>query len=412
MRITYLIARYGGGAISTMPHVELIDAWRALGVEVSVLTLAAGDDPPGSALVAGVPVQRLPVDGRLADVPLKPLGELLFHYRYFLTLLPRYAAALPQHDPDLLHVESAYPHGGLAALAARHLPLTLTLQGADVMAEPAYDYGYGRFRSVRRMLHWAFGRARLVRADSEQIRDLSVRLGCHPAKALAVPYNITWASYLPPDADPPAFRAACRREIARNYGIDPAAPLVLSLGRLHPFKGVEYLVRAAPAILAAVPDARILIAGPSRATPRFGDYGVYLRRLVREAGVERAVIFAGPVAHDQTQRYYAAADLLVIPSIVEAFNRVLVEAAAVGTPAVVTATTGVADYAGAANCALVVAPESAAAIASAVVRLLSDEPLRERMGAQAIRFAQQFSPEQIARRLLDRYRQVVSATPH
>jgi glycosyltransferase involved in cell wall biosynthesis len=403
MKITFLIARYGASAISTRPHIELLAAWRAMGADVSVLTLAGGDDPPGTELLEGVPVQRLPVDGRAPDRLLKPLGQALFHYRYFLTLLPRYRLALRQHQPDLLHVEAAYPHGVVAALAAPKVPLALTLQGADVMNEPAYDYGYGRYASVRRMLSWVFGRAALVRGDSEQIRDLAVRLGCHPAKATAVPYNITWASYLPPGADMAEFRAAARREIAERHGIATGAPLILSLGRLHPFKGVEYLVRAAPAILAAQPEARILIGGPSRSTARFGDYGDYLRRIAAELQVEQALIFAGPIAHDQTKRYYAAADLLVIPSVVEAFNRVLVEAAAVGTPAVVTATTGVADYAGRAASALVVAPESAEAIALAAVRLLEDRVLHARMSHAAIEFARDFSPQQIGRRLLDQY---------
>jgi glycosyltransferase involved in cell wall biosynthesis len=408
MRITYLIARYGAGAISNRPHVELIAAWRALGVDVSVLTLAVGDDPPGPDLVEGVPVQRLPVDGRTLDRLLKPLGDALFHYRYFLTLLPRYALAIPQHRPDLLHVEAGYPHGAIAALAAPGVPLTLTLQGADVMSEPAYDYGYGRFGRARGLLRWAFGRARLVRGDSEQIRDLAVRLGCDPQKATAVPYNITWSSYLPAGADVATFRAMCKIEIAERHGIEQGAPIVLSLSRLHPFKGVEYLVRAAPAILAASPRTRILIAGPSRATPRFGDYGTHLRRLAQELRVDHAVTFAGPIAHDQTQRYYAAADVLVVPSVVEAFNRVLVEGAAVGTPAVVTATTGVADYAGRAGCALVVAPESADAIGAAVTQLLNDDQLHARLSAAALSFAQDFSPERIARRLLDLYRQRVT----
>ncbi|MEP7187961.1 MAG: glycosyltransferase family 4 protein, partial [Roseiflexaceae bacterium] len=63
MRITFLIARYGASAISTRPHIELLAAWRAMGAQVSVLTLASGDDRPGTELVEGVPVQRLPVDG-------------------------------------------------------------------------------------------------------------------------------------------------------------------------------------------------------------------------------------------------------------------------------------------------------------------------------------------------------------
>ncbi|HEU5101949.1 MAG TPA: hypothetical protein VFU22_23165, partial [Roseiflexaceae bacterium] len=94
MKIAFLIARYGASAISTRPHIELLAAWRAMGVDVSVLTLAGGDDPPGAAWLEGVPVQRLPVDGRAPDRLLKPLGEALFHYRYFLTLLPRYRLAL------------------------------------------------------------------------------------------------------------------------------------------------------------------------------------------------------------------------------------------------------------------------------------------------------------------------------
>jgi glycosyltransferase involved in cell wall biosynthesis len=406
MRITFLIARYGANAISTRPHIELLAAWRAMGVDVSVLTLAGGGDPPGTEMLEGVPVQRLPIDGRAPDRLLKPIGQALFHYRYFLTLLPRYRLALEYHQPDLLHVEAAYPHGVVAALAAPGLPLALTLQGADVMNEPAYDYGYGRYAGVRRMLRWAFGRAALVRGDSEQIRDLAVRLGCDPAKATAVPYNITWASYLPAGAGRDEFRAACRREIAARHDIARDAPLILSLGRLHPFKGVEYLVRAAPAILAAWPQARILIGGPSRSTSTFGDYATYLRRLASELQVEHALIFAGPIAHDQTQHYYAAADALVIPSVVEAFNRVLVEGAAVGTPAVVTATTGVADYAGRAGCALVVAPESAESIAQAVIRLLQDRALHACMSDAAILFAHDFSPERIGRRLLDHYQRI------
>lgn len=408
MHITYLIARYGSGAISNRPHAELIAAWQTMGVSVSVLSLAAGDDPPGTTWLEGTPVQRLPVAGGGIDRALKPLGNLLFHYRYFLTLLPRYALAIPQHRPDLLHVEGAYPHGVLAALAAPQARLALTLQGADVMSEPDYDYGYGRFGGVRRLLRWVFGRAALVRGDSEQIRDLAVRLGCDPARATAIPYNITYAGFPPADSDIAAFRAACRRVIATRHGLDPNAPLVLSLGRLHPFKGVEYLVRATPAILAGQPRARILVAGPGRVTPRFGDYGEHLRRLAADLGVSAAVQLIGAVPHTETQSYFAAADLVVIPSVVEAFNRVLIEAAAVGTPAVVTATTGAADYAARADCALVVAPRSADELATAALRLLGDAALWRRMSDRATDFAQDFRPEQIAARLLALYRPLVT----
>lgn len=409
MRITYLISRYGSGAISNRPHAELLAEWQKLGAEVSVLTLSAGDDPPGSTVVDGVPVQRLPADRGSLDRALKPLSATALHYRYFLPLLPRYALALPQHRPDIIHVEGAYPHGVIAALAAPNIPIALTLQGADVMSEPAYDYGYGRFARVRAMLRWAFERSALVRGDSVQIRDLAVRLGCPPEKAIAIPYNITWGNYLPAGTEA-AFRAEARQQIAAKLGIAPDAPLVLSLGRLHPFKGVEYLIRAVPAILQAVPDAQIIVGGPSRQTPRFGDYGAYLANLAAELGVAHAVHFIGAVPYDDARAYFAAADVLVIPSVVEAFNRVLVEAAAVGTPAVVTSTTGVADYAGAAGSAIVVPPEAAEPIAMGVVTILTDRAAAAAMQERALRFAQDFTPRTMAEQILDQYRHVL-ATP-
>lgn len=407
MKILYIIAQYGRNAISNRPHVELLQAWQALGVTVQVLSLVNADEHAGSEVLEGIPVERLPLRVHWLARLDEQISEQVFHYRYLLNLIPQYRAAIARHTPDLVHVESAFPHGVAVALARPTVPFALTLQGADVMNVPEFDYGYGRFGIVRRLLAWAFQRAVLVRGDSMQMRDLALQLGCPVAKACAVPYNITAANYVQPSEDLATLRTAARQLITHHHHLPASAALVLSLGRLHPFKGVEYLVQAATTIVSHCPNAHILVAGPSRTTTQFGNYADYLRTLIPDL-IAGHVHVIGPVQHHLARTYFAAADVLVVPSIAEAFNRVVVEAAAVGTPSVVTATTGVADYARPFRAAVIVPPLNSHAIAQAVVPLLQNTACWPNLSEQAIQFSQQFQPTIIAKTLFDMYATVIS----
>lgn len=406
MKILYLIAQYGRGAMSNQPHVELLAAWQALGADVQVLTLVNAGEQAGHESIDGIDVERLTLRTGWWERVLEIASQPIFHYRYLLTLVQRYHQAIARFKPDLVHVESAFPHGVAVALGQPTVPFALTLQGADVMNEPEFDYGYGRYTIVRKLLAYAFARAALVRGDSLQIRDLAVSLGCSPDKATAVPYNITAANYLQPDEELTTLRASARQIITERHGISLDAPLVLSLGRLHPFKGVEYLVRAVALIRQHVPETHVLVAGPARSTARFGDYAQYLRTLVPPDMINH-VHFIGAVEHRLTRSYFAAADVMVVPSIAEAFNRVVVEAAAVGTPSIVTATTGVADYARAYQSAAIVPPRSAHAIAQALVPMLQNYTLWHLMSTRSLEFAEQFRPATIATTLLEQYMMVV-----
>ena len=93
-----------------------------------------------------------------------------------------------------------------------------------------------------------------------------------------------------------------------------------------------------------------------------------------------------------------------MPSVAESFSRVVVEAAAVGTPPIVTRTTGVSDYVAAAAAGRVVDPRSGAAIAEAIVELLTDQAAWETCSARAVSLAVAFSSPRIATDLLHLYR--------
>jgi phosphatidyl-myo-inositol dimannoside synthase len=112
-----------------------------------------------------------------------------------------------------------------------------------------------------------------------------------------------------------------------------------------------------------------------------------LQALARKSGVEDRVRFIGDVEDDQLPACYAAADLFLLPTReiptedeVEGFGIAYVEAAASGVPSIATDAGGVADAVSDGVTGLLVAQGSAAAVAAAAVRLLSDPALRARLG--------------------------------
>jgi hypothetical protein len=238
MNILYFIPRYDAQAMGNAIHGEVIRHWRTRGVDAEVLTLTAGISRPQTETLDGIVVHRLPVSaGWPRKTANRALDALLgFHYPYFAGAVAAYRRFIVHRHDDLVHIETAFPLGAVATLARRASgpPLAVTLPGADIMAEPAYDYGYGRFATVRAMLPLVFRRAATLRADSPQIKTLAVRLGAPPDRVTAIPYNITADSYPPADADLAELRAISRAAIIERHSLDPRRPIVVSLNRLHP----------------------------------------------------------------------------------------------------------------------------------------------------------------------------------
>ncbi|MCU0492532.1 MAG: glycosyltransferase family 4 protein [Chloroflexaceae bacterium] len=408
MTILYAIPRYDSAAMGNRIHAEVIECWREHGVQSEVLSLDARLRRLTTTIEDGITVHRLPVSSNLL---LKGANRALgvpFHYPYLAGALAHYRRFLASRRYELVHVETAFPLGLVAGLLPRRAspPLAVTLPGADIMAEPEYDYGYARFGAVRAALPFVYRRAALLRADSPQIRELAIRQGAAPHKVTAIPYNISADSYPAPGTDVAALRATSRAELVARHQLDPDRPIVVSLSRLHPFKGVAYLLESLPHVQQAGLWPQLLVVGPAVKTRQFGDYGEYLRRKMGTLGVGSNVILTGALEHSQVRAYLAAADVVVVPSVAESFNRVTVEAAAVGTPVVVTRTTGVSAYVAEAESGLVVEPRSAGAIAQALCQLLSDQALWQRCHSRAVPMAAQFRSEAIAAALLELYRPI------
>lgn len=160
-----------------------------------------------------------------------------------------------------------------------------------------------------------------------------------------------------------------------------AAPLVLYAGRLVERKGVRELLDAVPQILDGAPDTRFLIAG--------GPPGVSASELEREwlppvcAPLCERIRFTGWLSTERLARCYREADLLVVPSRYEPFGMVILEGMLYGLPIVAADVGGPGEILEHERTGLLFPPGDVEALAHAVLRLVNDQQLRQRLGEAA-----------------------------
>ncbi|MGA5874353.1 glycosyltransferase family 4 protein [Streptomyces cellulosae] len=185
---------------------------------------------------------------------------------------------------------------------------------------------------------------------------------------------------LPPGVDEKTFHPGSGGdEVRARLGLTDR-PVVVCVSRLVPRKGQDTLIRAMPAILAAEPDAVLLIVGG-------GPYGKDLRRLAADTGVAASVRFTGSVPWSELPAHYGAGDVFAMPCRtrrggldVEGLGIVYLEASATGLPVVAGDSGGAPDAVLDGETGWVVPGTSPTETADRITTLLADPELRDRMG--------------------------------
>jgi rhamnosyl/mannosyltransferase len=315
--------------------------------------------------VGAVRIVRAPELGRLASTP----------------LTPSWRREIRSAGADLLHVHMPNPGAELALLTLGADAAMVATFHADVTDRSVPTRAYGRLQ--QRFL----ARAAAVVAASPMLAA-SPPLTAHRGRVVVVPYGVDAAEWPAPDEDVARLRA-------RHPG-----PLVLFLGRLVHYKGLDVLVDAMRSV-----DATLFVVGEGPQRSR-------LQRQVARSGLGRRVVLEGLVANERRATYYRAADVFVLPSTsgAEAFGMAMLEAMALGTPAVCTEVgTGTSWVNRHGATGLVVPPGDARSLAEAIRRLLRDEPLRRDLAAGAAdRARRQFSKAAMLDALGDLYREAGS----
>ena len=325
---------------------------------------------------------------RLVDVPalrreIAPLADVRA-LRQLLDLIRR-------ERPDIVHTHTSKA-GFIGRLAAR-----ITRVPA-VIHQPHGHVFYGYWGPGRTALFTAL--ERLAARWTDLIITLTTR-GIEEHLARGIGTRKRFAA-VPSGVPTEALRArAPRRDAARaQHDIPPDAFVVAALGRCVRIKGFDLLVTAWPRVVAALPQARLLLIGdgPERAA---------LEAQARRLGVAERLRVTG--ATPDVAGWLAAADALAAPSRNEGMGRALVEAMALGLPVIGAAVGGIPAVVDDGRTGRLVPPEDPAALATAVIELGRDPDLRAKLGEAAVSRAESFSTTSADRALVAAYEALTRA---
>ena len=367
MRILHIYKDYHPVLGGIENHIKwLAEAQAERGHDVTVLVTSL-DHHTTEHIENGVRVIRA---ARLAHVASTPLS-------LSLPLLLR------RQRPDIAHLHFPYPVGEVSQWLLGRASRTIITYHSDVVRQRAILCLY------RPLLRQVLRHADLILPTSPQYMESSPHLRPWHQKCRVVPLGIPLAPFL-------ADRRQEAAVLRRRYG----APLLLHVGILRYYKGLQYLIRALPQI----PQAKLVIVG-------HGPMRSAWEEMAQREGVADRVHFVGQVSEDTLPVYYQACDLFVLPACMrsEAFGLAQIEAMASGKPVVSTELgTGTSFVNRHGETGLVVPPRDPEALAAAINELLADDARRQVMGRAArARAKAEFSLPVMVERVLTAYEEVL-----
>ncbi len=280
--------------------------------------------------------------------------------------------ALRKLRPDILHVNLRIPYscqyGILAGLFTRGVRV-VAVEHCPLDTQSAFSRWIKRHSSARLAAHVSVGKqgARMIESEAHL-----------PPNSLRVIYN-----GVPEVETEPLPRLA-------------SGPVIGSIGRFDRLKGYDLLVKAMPAL----PGVTVVLIGG-------GPMRDELEQLARELQVTGRLILID--WSDEPRRYLAGFDLFVLPSRVEAFGLVLVEAMLAKLPVVAADVGGVSECVAIDETGLLVPVDDVAALTSAIQRLLADPALRAKLGEAGLARARKFfSRERMVKEFETLYRDLMS----
>jgi glycogen(starch) synthase len=286
---------------------------------------------------------------------------------------------------DVVHGQDIYSPMALAAVFSAHkrkIPSFLTCHSIH-RAGKIWQLIYKPVISGMR-------RADRVIAVSGAAKEYCVALGVPRDKIEIIPNGVDF-SVFNTKVDGSGMRA--KLGIGRD-------PLVATAIRFVKRKGPGYLVGAFSKVLASVPDAKLAMAGN-------GPEAENLRVQIRKLGMEKSVKILIGLKREEVAELMAAANVFVLPSLVESFGIVLLEAMAVGTPIVCTRTQGAAEIVSDEVNGVMIPPADSDALAGAVLRVLNDGKLARTLRENGLKVVQnRFSWKKTAKMTLALYEKV------
>lgn len=376
LRVLYLApaARRRGRLTEFTFLDDEIRAFAAAGVEAHLLSTSAD----GDRVADGVVICRLRERGTWRD-RLRTLAFLARHQQLLDAVMIRHLRHTAYHARfemlaaeyvrrnriDLVHSMFGWPGGlgGALARKATGVPLIANFRGMDLLVDREIGYGMRTGPVADSAIRMLLRNADRTLYATSFMRNRGIELGALPDRAVWIPKGVDAERFRP---------AEDRRELRRRLGFD--VPIVLCVCGLIARKRVDIAIEALARInTSPAPHLVICGDGPEREA---------LEQLARDRSIDDRVRFEGYVEREKIADYFAACDVFVLTSQLEAAGNVILEAMAAGRPVICTDSGGPPEYVEDGETGYVVPPDPVA-LASRLVQLLTDPATTETFGARA-----------------------------
>ncbi|MEM2373361.1 MAG: GT4 family glycosyltransferase PelF [Thermoproteota archaeon] len=369
----YFPPHVGGGVEKVV--FEISRRLVKMGVDITVLTLNTMM-AKGFEILEGIKVYRFrPIiltettKAQLAISPLLPL-KILEVYK--------------TEKPDIIHANNRFFFTTICSVILKKIvgkPLVTTLHlGPMSLDMRILNFFINVYEKT--VSKWIITNSDKIIAVSNAVMKHALSLGAPYKKIKVVPNGVDLKEFSPGE-----FRKAERKKI-------------IFIGRLFPNKGIQYLVEAAPIILARHPDVEFIIIGK-------GPMETELKKLIGRLNVEHAFRFLGIVP--SIPEIMRECDIFVRPSLTEGMPLTILEAMACGLPIIASKIPGTSEVVKDGETGILIKPGDVKQLSDAVIKLIEDENYAKRIRARAYEFIRNhYSWDRIAEEYLKIYNEVLN----
>ncbi len=383
MRVAHIITRLiiGGAQENTLFNVD--DQHHLHGDEVCLIT-GPGVGPEGTL--------EKRAGERGLDIRLLPELRRNLHPWHDMRAYQSIKRALRQYRPDVVHT-----HSSKAGILGRRAAYALGIPCVHSIHGASFHYGqptilHNAYKAAERIAdRWCQHFITVCDAMTQQY--LAAGIG-NADKFTTIFSGMDVDRFLNPPED--------RESVRNRLGISPDDIVVVKVARLFNLKGHEYLIEAAPDVVAQVPNVKFLFVGDGTLRRQYEDD-------IAARGLTDHFVFAGLVPPDEVTNYIHAAEIVAHTSVWEGLARVLPQGLLAGRPVVSFDIDGAPEVCIDNETGFLVPERQVLPLTDAIIRLAADSELRQRLGGEGrLRFTQQFRHEFMTKRIREVYEKVLS----
>ncbi|MEO8201892.1 MAG: glycosyltransferase family 4 protein [Gemmatimonadota bacterium] len=318
-------------------------------------------------------------------VPLRFFGA----HRFSLVPLARIIRLVREHQIDVIHVTD-FQADTLGRLAGK-------ITGIPVIVHVRSHHS----KYQKRPYPWYMERINKVLApgtalaisNSDSLAGFAIeRMGFRETQVVTVHNPVSTFTMKP--VEPEAVT-----RLRQEYGLEAPGPVIGAVTRFYASKGITYLIGAFPAVLARFPSARLVLVGD-------GPLADELKAQAQALGIADHVIFTG--FRQDAEAHVQLFTLSAVPSLEEGIGNVAIESIVGGVPVVASREGGLPEVIAEGKSGLLVPPADSAALSAAIISVLENPELLQRLRLGCREEAGRFSIDTYTARLEELYRQVVT----